>query len=156
LLAGCGDPTPMMVEPPRFTSDAVSDGAALFTRGELLGRELQLTVLAKELGPVLGYAFTVELEGLAFDGEPVAEAALGPNAFGEAVYLAKTGPASLAVGAARQGAAAGERTLDGETALARMKLALGEGPSRVRLVRPSVRRANGDGVVVALSGGGVR
>jgi hypothetical protein len=153
LLAACGNPAPVM---PAFVPDAVGDGAALFTRGDLTGKELNLTVRGRKLGAVLGYAFTLELEGLTLNGEPDVEPVLGPNAFGEALYLSRVNPSSFVAAGARQGPAAGDRVVDDETVLARMKLTLGDGPAQVRLSRTSVRRANGDGVVISVGGGGVR
>lgn len=156
LVLGCGKPQePVVIEPPlppverKFVPDAVADGAALFTRAELKGSELEVTVVGKKLGAVLGYAFRLQVDGATASGDGVAVEALGPNAFGEALYFSR----GTSIGAARQGAAAGARTIDDETVLARMRIAVGDAAVQLKLTDTSVRRANGDGVVVALGGG---
>jgi hypothetical protein len=156
-LAACGEPKPPPATPARFEADPQPSGAALWTEGELnADGTLTVTVWAQQLGPVLGYAFRLAadpsltpLAGQAISAEPT----LGPNAFGEAIYLAKLGPGGLSVGAARQGPAAGERDLTAPTVAARLTLVPGTSEASVALRDVSVRRSSGDSLSVTLAGG---
>lgn len=155
MATACGAPEkpekPVVVAPV-FEAAAPSEGAALFVRGALHGDQVELEVWGKQLGAVLGYAFRVRAENATVESGKAAEA-LGTD---HTIYLAKVSGPSLAIGAAREGAVAGERDLSAETLLATVTLKRGEGVSAYSLADTAVRRANGDGVVVHVTGGGVR
>jgi hypothetical protein len=159
LLVGCGPKPEEMAKPeprPAFFADAIADGPALLARATVNGGDVEVQVIGRSLGEVLGYAFTVRFDGLQANGDAIVAEAIGPNAYGEAVYLSRLSGGALAIGGARQGAAAGGRQLDAETELARLKLRLTGETAALRLGGTSVRRVNGDAVVVAAAGGKIR
>jgi len=155
VVVGCGNRPDEVMQPPvpTFTADPVASGAALLTRATISGSDVDVTVVGRALGPVLGYAFTLRYEGLTPQADATVPEALGPNAYGEALYLKKPGTGTLAIGGARQGAAAGEKTISDETVLAELKLTLTGTDAKLSLTGTSVRRANGDAVVAAVAGG---
>lgn len=141
VLAGCGgEPVRPLPMTRVFVADAVGEGAALFTRAELRGDELAVAVVGRKLGPVLGYAFRLDAEGAT-----VPDAAVEP-VLSNAMWFTRGGR----VGAALRGT---EQAVEDETVLARWTLKVGDAPVRLRVVASSVRRANGDGVIVSLGGG---
>ena len=146
-VVGCGAPPPVVQLVQVYTPDAVASGPALFTRAKLSGSDVDVEVVGRKLGPILGYAFRLEIDGLTPSGDPVAEHVLGTDA----VYLAKGGRWVFA--GARKGAAAGGQTVDDETVLGRAKLHLDITTASLKLRDTSVRRANGDSVAAAIGGG---
>jgi hypothetical protein len=153
VLVGCGRAPEQEELKPVFTADAVGEGAALLTRATVTGTDVDVSIVGRSLGPILGYAFTLRFDGLTPQGDAAAEEALGPSTAGEAVYLAKLRDGALVIGGARQGSAAGERAVDQETVLTKLRFTLTGAAASLKLGATSVRRANGDGVVHAAGGG---
>ncbi|MBK7862746.1 MAG: hypothetical protein IPJ65_29875 [Archangiaceae bacterium] len=132
-------------------------GPALEVHATRSGAHLEVTVTGRSFGPVLGYAFALKFEGLAPQGEATTALALGPVSAGEAMYLTRLSTGVLRVGGVRQGLAAGERVIDAETELTRQRFDVTHDAFTLTLADVSVRRANGDGVVVtAVGAGGAR
>lgn len=140
---------------PMFQAEAAPAGPALFVKGQLQDGKLQLEVFGKGLGPIIGYAFRLSLEGLEAKPDTVipVDEALGTENGSEVVYLRKRSDTSLLFAGARLGAAAGEKTVDAETRLAHIELLAPSESGRVTLIDTSIRRLNGEGVSATVSGG---
>lgn len=161
MLVACGERPVLQpdasVSLPRFEPDAVAQGPALWTEGVITeSGDLQVSVWARELGPVFGYAFRLTQDATLSlaPGQVVnAETLLGPNTPREVVYFSKLTERGLLVGAARQGPAAMERNLTAPTQIVRLLLRTTATAGRVALRDVSVRRANGESLSVAVGGG---
>ncbi len=157
LTMACSAPPidPPLKRPPDFQSQAAAAGPALFVRGTLEGELLDVEVFGKELGSIIGYAFRVSLDGLEPQEGTVlsADEALGPASSGQVLYLKKTAQQSLLFAGARLGTKAEERIIDTETRLAHFSLRASAAAGQLTLVDTSVRRLNGEGVKLNVSGG---
>src|SRR5690349_19934313 len=89
LSMACGKLPEQPPAPPMFTPDAVAAGPGLLTRATSSGSDVVLKVVSRGLGAVLGYAFTLRYEGITPMCDATVPEAVGPIAFGEALYLVK-------------------------------------------------------------------
>lgn len=148
--AGMPDAGPVPVLP-RFDADPLPPGAALFTKADLTDPKApKLEIWAQGVGPVLGLAFHVAVDGAQLR---IDAAGADPVMGLEARYLQKVRGADVAFGLARLG---GETALMAPVRVAIVLLTpLGAVDGAVRVERAVARRADGTYVPLQVAGGKV-
>jgi hypothetical protein len=141
---------------PGFEADPAPDGAGLLVDVDMTDPGAPVaTVRAAGLGPVLGIALHVELDGAHVTAHDAAiEPCLGSDSAGEAEYLVGPGSTDVSLGAARRGVDAGEVDVTDLVLVATIPLTVVEhGSSRIEITRFQARRADGTFTPLEVAGG---
>ena len=141
---------------PGFEADPEPAGAALYASVDMTDPAAPVaTIWAARLGPTFGIALHVGFDGaLLAAHDPATAPCIGPDAGGEALYVAAAKTGDVILGAVRRGPAAGEVEIGDPVVVATIPLtAIVPGTTRIDLLDAQVRRADGSFVPTGEAGG---